>query len=425
MYAVKSEMHSAFRDASDPLTNRRQVMSRSWFGWLDISSLVLPILLVSVNVHAGEARLKVGPVYRAGMESKISGGSHVQSLGLTAARPQTAYGTQIGPQGLYSDRTYLDGYVNRDEGTGNPASLDPNTTWYWGYDNASQYSDTRRELSFHTTGRSETTREILRSTWDDKDSLDGWGLEVAGEFPITVWKDMDVGLVAGWKGFWSMKDDFHGSSYQERINIRQFALVDTYDVSRVMMMLAAPHRGTYDGPFDSPPVIPSPLIPNLPTSRREKTCCSRSYDAMNLIDMDTEADLYEFRVGPSLSTAFHGGRLRASLAPALTFNILDVEADRKEQWVVQDSQGSPEVLQRWEDHTSDTDVLFGIGLDASAEYLFNPQWAVSLSVSADWVESARMQVGPSRLKTDVSGFSVGLALVRTFGAPAPAVALEE
>jgi len=29
------------------------------------------------------------------------------------------------------------------------------------------------------------------------------------------------------------------------------------------------------------------------------------------------------------------------------------------------------------------------------------------------------------LKTDVSGFSVGLALVRTFGAPAPAVALEE
>ena len=386
--------------------------------WAGVCGAALPSLLVLASATAGEMRWRVGPVYRGGMETEVSGGSHAGSAGLSSARTGKVYDTAVGSKNDYADRTYSDGYVYRDGGTGNSASIDPNTTWYWGYDHASQYSSSARTLSFHSSGR-ETTREVLTTASDDCESFDGWGLEMGAELPLTAWGDFDVSLCAGISGFWNMGGDVNDVAYSEQVTVREFTLVDTYSVGSISIP-SAPYSGTYDGPFDSPAVIPSPVIPNLPTTRKENTVSTRTYEATSAVDVDVDADLYEFRVGPALSHAFCDGRVRATVSPALTLNVLEVSVDREERWVTEQADGSHRTVQQWSDRASETEFRFGAGLDASADWMFTPRWSVSLSASADWVDSAHTTVGPSRVKTDVSGYSVGLALVRTFGGDAPA-----
>src|SRR6056297_1015630 len=96
------------------------------------------LVLVSAGWALGEgAWISAGPVWRSGMDVDTSGGGAAGSAGSASD---------------YADRTYDDGYVKQDPGTGNPVSIDPNTTWNWGYDNASQYDAGANALSFHRAG---------------------------------------------------------------------------------------------------------------------------------------------------------------------------------------------------------------------------------------------------------------------------------
>ncbi len=361
--------------------------------------------------------LRVGPVYRTGMKTDVSGGSYAQAAGLTLGAGYKRLPEGVGPLREYADRTYADGYVNQDGGTGNPASIDPNTTWFWGYQNASQYSPMDGTLTFSAPGGREMRREVLRDGgWSEEDDLDGWGMEVAAELPLTALTEAEVALQVGLRGFWNMEQTHRGSTYREQGTDRRFTVLDVYDVAGTLIP-PAPHAGTYDGPFDDPPVIPSPVIPNLPEARREATGRVVLPQAYNRVQVDMDADLYELRAGPVFSRAVGDGRVRVSLSPALTLNILQMDAVRREAWVEVREDGVPQTRARWTDRDCDTEFLFGAGLQAAAEVALDTQWAVALHASADWVDEARTRVGPTRLKTDVSGFTVGLAVVRAFGGP--------
>jgi len=352
------------------------------------------------------------------MESELHG-SYVQSSGLTTGRPSIQDGSE-GPESRYANRDYGDGFVYMDPGTGDPNAVDPDTTWYWGYQDGSQYSQADNTLKLRATGAREITRDVLQDSREEEETFDGWGLEIAGEWPIAAWGRAEITLTAGLRGFLEMGHDHSCSTYHERIDTQPLTVVDTYEFAGANFP-AAPYAGTYDGPFDTPPVIPSPVIPNKPSSRRAvPRGMSTTHDAFNQIDLDVDAELYELRLGPAVSASFRDGRLRASFSPAVTFSVLDIEASRGEQWIMMTSDGNRQTLQSWSDHASDTEALWGVGVTAVAEYALHGQSSLALSLSMDWVQSVDMQMGPSRLETDVGGYTVGLAFVHAFGGQAPA-----
>ena len=102
--------------------------------------------------HAADWWVKGGPVIRGGMSVDVKGSSYSQTLGQHAVASALEDPSGIGTTGAYADRTYDNGYVGLSPSTGNPAAIDPNTTWNWGYDNASQYDAAGGQLSFSKQG---------------------------------------------------------------------------------------------------------------------------------------------------------------------------------------------------------------------------------------------------------------------------------
>ncbi|MGQ9661293.1 MAG: hypothetical protein ACUVWX_03025 [Kiritimatiellia bacterium] len=121
--------------------------------------------------------IRVGPIYRDQMQVEVSGTSHVQAEAVHAAG-LLLVPSSVGPEGKYANRTYDDGYVMMDPGTGNPASIDPEVTWYWGYDRASQYNSTRGTLTFQKRGEP-GFQDTLDTTFSAEDNTSGWGVLAA------------------------------------------------------------------------------------------------------------------------------------------------------------------------------------------------------------------------------------------------------
>jgi len=387
---------------------------------------IATLIILSGSLHAEEpvprsAGLRLGPVYRGGMNTVLrgGGGSRSQEEGLTGGTPYRRLPAGPGNPAVYADRDYDNGYVYQDAGTGNPMSLDPNTTWFWGYDDASQLVN--GQLAFTGGGGAQLTREVQPSggTSDDQD-LSGWGLEISGTRPLRSLKHADLDLLLALRGFWNLENTHRNTPHRERITERRFDVIDLYDVAGTLIP-PAPHLGSFDGPFDDPPVIPSPLIPNLPGRRLQRTRGGEVRDYSSEIRVDVDADIWELRAGPMFSAERMEGRLRLHAAPTLSLLIVQSETTHSETWGVSRNGGEREVLQSWRDRNSETDFAPGIGLQVGIDLGLNPDWALSLHGSVDHVRDVNTGAGPSRVKLELGGYSAGIAIVRMFGpTPEPA-----
>ena len=90
----------------------------------------------SMETAGGEFWVGAGPVYRGGLKLELKANG---SLWEEPKAGKADYGKVDDSLG-YGDRTFEDGYVKMDAGTGNPESIDPSVTWNWGYDSGSQVS---------------------------------------------------------------------------------------------------------------------------------------------------------------------------------------------------------------------------------------------------------------------------------------------
>jgi hypothetical protein len=364
---------------------------------------------------SADAWIQVGPAYRGGMEADASGSSHTQNQGVHAAGALRSP-SGVGSTGSYADRNYDDGYVRRDPGTGNPASIDPSVTWYWGYDNNSQYNSGADTLTFHKTG-SQGYQEVLNTSISDDDKMDGYGAEIVGGMPLKR-GSLNIDLCLGLQGIFGAEATLGGTTYEEGIGRRD--ITDTYDVSGINMP-GAGHRGTYDGPFDNPPVIPSPTIPNQPESR-SSTIRDMQWSARNHIDMDVETDLYELWLGPRL--AFQAGdRLALHVTPKVSATYVDACVDRTETFVATYADGSSATLNSWSDSGSESKFVLGAGVVAGAELEFENGMFAGIWGGYEWVsEDVDVQVGPNTVSVDASGYTAGAVIGYRFGGGAPRAA---
>lgn len=369
----------------------------------------------------------VGPVYRGGLKLEMKANG---SLWTDPTAGKADFGKIGDNLNRYADRTFDDGYVKRDEGTGDPESIDPNVTWNWGYDSASQASGGK--LRFHRKSSrvvSEAYAPAAGATISglDSDTFGGMGAEFQAGAKLFERGMMELHLALGAGGTWGMEGKLEGTT--QAGGLAKYRVVDkmtdtyVYDVSGISMP-SAPHRGTYDGPFGNPPVIPSPTIPNKPSSatrsgsRSMQVIGVKGGEARNELDIDAEMDLLSAWVGPQLRFRL-GEPGRLWLAPQVSFNLADVEATRDETLWRIGGDGQKAALGAWHHSADEQEFLLGLGLSAGAEWQFDGGFFVGAFGRYEWMtDTIDLAVGPSEISIDASSYEAGVLVGYRFGGTA-------
>jgi hypothetical protein len=355
-----------------------------------------------------------GPVFRGGMKAKAEGSSYTQALGL---HDPLASGHPTDPTGLgsataYADRTYDNGYVKLDPGTGNPTSLDPNTTWNWGFNNPAQYNSAAQTLSFQKQG-TPGYNTLQNGTPGKDDEFWGAGFQIVAGLPLLHSGPWNLDLSLGFQGIWGGTESFNVSTYRE--DVRQSTVTDVYDVSGIGTagFPASGFQGTYLGPFDNPPVVPSPVIPNIPQSRSASMSAALS-TSYNTINFNVDQDLYQFSLGPKIGFAA-SQHIQLHLRPTVSLNIVDASVKRTELFVQAPAGGASTVLNQWADHASRQDVYFGLGAVGGVDLDFGKGYYGGVFGGYEWVSaSVKVSVGPNNVLLDASGWAVGLTVGKRF-----------
>jgi hypothetical protein len=358
--------------------------------------------LSPVALSAGEWWVEVGPALRD-MNVKVSGSSYVQQEGLhnpLAAGPLTAP-AGVGNPSSYANRIYDNGYVNLDSGTGNPNTINPNTTWNWGFNNPLQYNAVAQTLTFQAEGSPGYT--TLRDTGaSGSDDLLGAGFQAVVGRTVLQRGRWSASLFFRLQCAWSGDDRINSSTYGEEV--RQITVTDTYDTSKIGVagFPATGYQGTYAGPFgtQSPPY---PLLPNLPASRTEVTSAALA-SSYNSIGLDVNPSLYELGLGPQI--AFQATHcLQLHLRPTISLEIVDADVNRSESFAGMN----------WSDQASKTGALLGMGGTAGANLDLGHGFYVGVSGGYTYVpHGMEVSVGPNTVKVDPGGWEVGCAIGRHF-----------
>jgi hypothetical protein len=349
------------------------------------------------------------------MKVSVSGSSYAQRLGLhdPAGAGPLAAPTSVGPLGSYADRTYDNGYVKIDPGTGNAASLDPNTTWNWGFNDPGQYNAGAQTLSFSRQG-APGYRTLANNPARGGDDQLGAGVQLVAGVRLGQSGNWTADLCVGFEAVWGQRTTVGMRDYRQ--DVRTLTTSDTYDVTGIGagQFPVGGYQGTYLGPFDSPAVVPSPLIPNLPMSRAtvmSGAALSQSYDQVMLT---VDQSVYGLNVGPQLGYGLgHGVKL--TVKPTVGINIVDAAVERKELFVQVPAGGVSRVVRQWRDEGKAQEVFFGMGVTGGLEVEMGRDYFGGIFGGYEWVsELANVVVGPNNVRLDASGWVVGLSVGKRF-----------
>jgi hypothetical protein len=348
----------------------------------------------------------VGPAVRGGMKIQAQGSSYVQMLGLhdpSAAAPLSPP-TGIGPTNGFADRIYDNGYVKLDPGTGNPAAANPSGTWNWGFSDPAQYNAAARTLSFQKQGDAGYQSQVKDP--GDSSSFIGAGVEAELGMRLKEAEDWSLDLCLAFQGIWHTKENFSTSTYSDQV--QQITVTDVYDVSGIppASFPANGFHGTFLGPFDTPPVVPSPQIPNIPANRFSSRSVPTS-GSFNQIDFNVNQSLYQISLGPQLTVVENEG-LKIHIRPTVSANIIDVNGQRTEVFVQTPAGGSSAVIDRWSDQGSHLGVSVGLGALGAIDLDLGRGFFTSAFGGYEWVaEKVNVTLGPNVLSADASGWVVG------------------
>lgn len=373
---------------------------KSFVTWKSFFSMC-GVVVLCPRAPADDWWFELGPAVRTDMKLSVSGSSYAQELGLHSpgATGPLAAPAGIGPLNAYANRNYtnsaLGGYVNLDPGTGNPASLDPNTTWNWGFNNSAQYNAAAQTLTYQSTGLPGYTT-LRNSPASGSDNFLGTGLQFVIGHPLMQSGKWSLDVFFKFQGIWGQDQHFSISPYAE--NVRQITATDTYDVSGIGAgNFPTSYQGTYLGPFgtQSPPY---PVIPNLPESRSWGTnTLSTSSDNINF---DVHEASYDLGVGPQIGYQA-AKRLSLHLRPSISLDLLDVDVQRTESFA-----GTV-----WSDHSSKFGALLGLGITGGVDFELGHGFYLGVNGGYDFVpDNFDVPVGPNTLKLNPSGWEVSPVL---------------
>lgn len=358
--------------------------------------------------QAAEWWIRGGPLYRGPMEVRVSGSSYTQDLGVHAVHPVVGYADR------YDTRTYDDGYDSPDPGTANPGAVGgPGLTWNWGYDaNPGQYDAAAQSLTFQALNTPGFER-TLNSPFSASEDTGALGVEFVIGAPVSHGEKWLVDLGIGFQGTWGFDTDLSGSSYRERLGNMDYT--DVFDVSGVTIP-AGGHAGSYDGPFGTPPVIPSPVIPNVPANRTAALSPGAAWtgEAWNNVAFRVAVDNYQANLQPTVGYLLnHSITLR--LTPVIGAQVVDVAVQRTETFSTAATGAAPNVLHTWTEGNNGTEVRFAAGLHLGADFELGKGCFFGVQAGYEWVNSdVDVQVGPNTVSVSPNAFVGSLVFGKRF-----------
>ncbi|MDX2109159.1 MAG: hypothetical protein SFY80_02850 [Verrucomicrobiota bacterium] len=360
---------------------------------------IAPLAILPCTLFAGW-EISTGPVYRWDMEISMTGPSHAQVELFQAAVPYQKDPTGIGSLALTGDRTYDDGFVNRDAGTDNPEAIGgPGMTWNWGISNASVYDKSSATLRYHKSG-GEKLSLLSTSSVEGQQSIDshaaGW--ELAARYVPEQRESWSVAWMVAARYHEKNGQLFSGSNYSQQWLLESYQLADTFPLQGVVPSTSPLYSGTYNGP--------GPVIANRPSTRTATNFQTlQTWTAANQWQAEIDTSLWELRAGPEFRTALDS-RISAVLNPAISLNRMVLEGTQMEQF----SYDPVGVLRTWHDSSSAEKWSFGASVDAGLEFYAEP-WSATVLAGYHWVsDSVESHLGPSRVLWEPSGFTFNVSI---------------
>jgi opacity protein-like surface antigen len=378
-------------------------------------------------------RIEAGPAYRGNMKAEVSGSSRTQESGAQVARPArlvpgmpTAPVLVVdpNPEPAGSPRAeFDDGFVEEDWGF---------TTEY-DFDHPNQYYSDANTLTFtRASSESDTVVlgqgiEMVRSLRTDldvpfKDSgrFDGWGVRTDALFDLTSQNGFDIAFLLGFRGYWKMDQQFLGTTFRQKAQELQTTFQDQFSYNIDYL-----DTYVYDTLPGVPPVPDTNPINDTPRpASRDVTAADEleriytgtrttSWTGENRVSVEIDSALYQLAVGPAFSGVM-GGRVAVNVRPLLLLNLLDVELDRREEFVATAANGQRTVLNAWRDRETKTEFLLGAGVEAGLSFGITQNLFIGVNGGYEWIEKASIDVGPNTVSLDFSAYTASAVFGANF-----------
>lgn len=371
---------------------------------------------------------ELGPAYRGGMEISVRGGTHVppwrgteHATARRSPRPSSLLDDDGTEQQL---RTFEDGFVGP---SGWEHALNDGRTQYWGYDASSQYDASSETLSFRRTltDQRTQTRRVTRlldesAGWSNRKSMEGAGLMLAVGRRLRERERWACSVHArlGWL------DGLRGN-FRQQTAYRRTLESQTHEQTQL-------HSQTYRYAYDtlgnpafptapytmSDPTAAGPMIADTPSdivldsehiATREQRRGQRVWTDHSTVDLAFDAQVFTLQLGSRFT--WQARRALSLLAqPAITLNVLDAETRRDEAF--RSVQG--DVLGNWTDHTDAQRWRVGAGAQLGARLDLWKDWGMTVVGGYGWVDNASFDVGPDRVRIDLSGYHAEVLFGRVF-----------
>ena len=335
-----------------------------------VQALELPPEALGWTLGAGLQWRQIGEV-------SFGGGHHARASDIPVMRGESS-GSGSG---------YSNGYVRPDSTNG------PNT-WNWGFNDPSQVVGNTLTFSGSNT---EIFQRVLAQSLDSawSEDLAGLGIYFELESPTLLkWKRFNLSAVAGY----SFVQDETERSLDAFSAVRQTMLIhnsftDAYDISGIAPV--APQQGTFNGP--------GPVISRTPISRtggHGSTATMLDDEVItSRVEQSFKINLHTLSLGPRIGMDF--GKLRATAGLGLAINLADWEASSNETL----RSESGKVLKRWQDSTSELEILFGGYAELGAHYAINERWSINANLRYDLSQDLSGQVANTPIHLDLGGFT--------------------
>jgi hypothetical protein len=409
-----------------------------------LAVLTLCLLSTTSSVKA-EWFVEVGPFYRGQTKISVDGGSRAHDSGINAPSNTTRGGTAMAPGVSLNDdgtssafRAFDNGYVGPSDWVW---AQNAGITQYFAYETPGQYNagaDTLRFTKTLTGTSSASTRTTTRVTdsgpsgWKDSKRSNGIGLIATLGLPLrerTDKEDLEKGeeekknelsllFRFGWLD--GMDANFHNRpAYQQNVSMNRVtsssssAAVQeyTYDTLGNPFFPTAPYTMSDPGGV-------GPLIADTPDSittlsrsdaLTQNNTGSSGYQTQSLVDLDVDVQAFTFQFGPRWVWDANES-VSLFLQPLATLNLIDASADRQERF----STSNGKTLGTWDDHADEQSWRMGGGIQLGLQASVSENWYLNGSGGYDWVKSTHLNVGPDRIRIDLSGYQLELALGRRF-----------
>lgn len=405
-------------------------------------------MLGMADAGASGWRFEVGPAYRGNMKAEVSGSSRTQESGAQAARPaRSVPGLSVGrapavgpnPDDIteIGVRTFDNGFVGEDALTENDG-----LTVNFGYFNDGQFDPVDDTLTFDRTTVVDDSvivgsgTMLSRQVQTDRNQafemdgkLDGVGIAFTALHDLTTWNEFNIAFALGLRGYWGLDRTFRGSTFAQTVRETRSSYTDAFVYSDriVDTYVFDAEGGVPPAPYESENGDPTadPVISNLPESTTRESTRSGTVErsitgsrtttwrAENRITLDIESDLYQIALGGQISGELADG-VALNLRPSLLLNVLDVDIDRHEQFVAIDAAGRTSLINAWHDRESKSEFLVGVGIEAGLTFSLNESWFLGIQGGYEFIETAKIDVGPNRVKFDLSAFTAAAVVGATF-----------